>query len=269
MATTAEPHVEPHIEGFQVSLANFEGPFDLLLGLISKRELDITEVALAEVTDDFIAYMRKEPDLSRTSEFLVVAATLLDMKARSLLPEDDQQLEEDLEYLEARDLLFSRLLQYKAFKQVAAIFGGLLDANSKSHPRDASLEPKFAALLPELKWSITPIELAKLAADALYRTPPEVVTTHLHDPLVPVRPQAEYILERLKGVPSATFEQLCDSAPDLNTVVSRFLAVLTLYREGAVRFSQDEPLGPLVIAWTGQETDISQMAIEDEEPQEV
>lgn len=260
---------QPKVKGFQVSLTNFEGPFDLLLGLISKRELSITEVALAEVTDDFIAYMRVEPDLSRTSEFLVVAATLLDMKARSLLPDDDEQLEEDLEYLVARDLLFSRLLQYRAFKQVAAIFGGLWDANSRLHPRDAGLEPKFAALLPELKWSITPIELAKLAADALYRTPPEVVTTHLHDPLVPVRPQAEYVLQRLKGVPHATFKQLCESAPDLNTVVSRFLAVLDLYREGAIRFTQEDPLGELVISWTGQETDVSNMAIEDEEDRQV
>lgn len=251
--------------GFTVTLENFEGPFDLLLGLISKRELDITEVALAQVTDEFISYMRIEPDLSRTSEFLVVAATLLDMKARSLLPHDDEQLEEDLEYLEARDLLFSRLLQYRAFKEVATIFGGLWEANANLHPRDAGLEPKFAALLPELKWSITPIELAKLAADALYRTPPTVMTTHLHDPLVPVRPQAEYILAKLKDVRSSTFEKLCDDAPDVNTVVSRFLAVLDLYREGAVRFKQDKPLGVLEIEWTGQETDVTQMAIEDEE----
>lgn len=257
---------QPEERGFTVSLENFEGPFDLLLGLISKREMDITEVALAQVTDEFISYMRIEPDLSRTSEFLVVAATLLDMKARSLLPHDDEQLEEDLEYLEARDLLFSRLLQYRAFKEVATIFGGLWEANAQVHPRDAGLEPKFAALLPELRLSITPIELAKLAADALYRTPPTVLTTHLHDPLVPVRPQAEYILSRLKNVRSATFENLCDDAPDVNTVVSRFLAILDLYREGAVRFKQDKPLGALEIEWTGQETDVTQMAIEDEEP---
>ncbi|MDO5048312.1 MAG: ScpA family protein [Actinomycetaceae bacterium] len=251
--------------GFTVNLENFEGPFDLLLGLISKRELDITEVALAQVTDEFIAYMRIEPDLSRTSEFLVVAATLLDMKARSLLPHDDEQLEEDLEYLEARDLLFSRLLQYRAFKQVATVFGGLWEANASAHPRDAALEPRFSSLLPKLRWSITPPELAKLAADALYRTPPTVVTTHLHDPLVPVREQAEYILKTLRTTRRATFEQLCEGAPDVNTVVSRFLAVLDLYREGALRFNQEKPLGTLEIEWTGQDTDVTKMAIEDED----
>ncbi|MDO5034049.1 MAG: ScpA family protein [Actinomycetaceae bacterium] len=251
--------------GFNVSLENFEGPFDLLLGLISKRELAITEVALAQVTDEFINYMRSEPDLSRTSEFLVVAATLLDMKARSLLPVEDEQLEEDLEYLEARDLLFMRLLQYRAFKEVAGVFGGLWEAGSAKHAREATMEPRFAALLPELRWSITPLDLAKLAANAIYSKPAEVLTTHLHDPLVPVRPQAEYILKRLKVVQAASFTELCSDAPDVNTVVSRFLAVLDLYREGAITFEQDQPLAPLKIRWTGAQTNVQNMQVEDEE----
>lgn len=250
---------------FVVNLENFSGPFDLLLGLISKRQLAITEVSLAQVTDDFIAHMKREPDLSQTSEFLVVAATLLDMKARSLLPHDEDELEDDWEYLEARDLLFSRLLQYRAFKQVAAVFGGLWEANASRYPREVSLEPKFASLLPNLAWSATPEQLARLAADALSRKPPAVVTTHLHDPLVPVRPQAEYLLGRLKQVGKATFVELCDTAADLNTVVSRFLAILDLYREGVVRFHQDKPLAPLLIEWTGQDTDVQAMHIDDEE----
>lgn len=249
---------------FVVNLENFSGPFDLLLGLISKRQLAITEVSLAQVTDDFISHMKREPDLSQTSEFLVVAATLLDMKARSLLPHDEDDLDEDWEYLEARDLLFSRLLQYRAFKQVAAVFGGLWEANASRYPRDVSLEPKFASLLPRLAWSATPEQLARLAADALSRKPPTVVTTHLHDPLVPVRPQAEYLLDRLKQVGKATFVELCDTAADLNTVVSRFLAILDLYREGVVRFHQNKPLTPLLIEWTGQDTDVQAMHIDDE-----
>ncbi|MDO5729697.1 MAG: ScpA family protein [Actinomycetaceae bacterium] len=250
---------------FVVNLDNFSGPFDLLLGLISKRKLDITEVSLAQVTDDFIAYMKREPDLSQTSEFLVVAATLLDMKARSLLPHDEDDLEEDWEYLEARDLLFSRLLQYRAFKQVAAVFGGLWDTHAASHPRHGELEDKFVSLLPTLTWSATPEQLARLAAEALSRKPPTVVTTHLHDPLVPVRPQAQYILGRLKKIKQATFVELCDTAADLNTVVSRFLAILDLYREGVVRFHQEKPLMPLLIEWTGQDTDVAAMHIDDED----
>lgn len=256
---------DPEAGGFTVSLENFEGPFDLLLGLISKRELDITEVALAAVTDEFISYMRAEPDLSRTSEFLVVAATLLDMKARSLLPVEDAQLEEDLEYLEARDLLFSRLLQYRAFKEVAALFGARLEESSAKHPRTTPMEPRFAALRPQLRWSLTPLELAKLAADALFSAPTEVITTHLHEALVPVRPQAEHILQRLKIIGSATFVDLCADAPDVNTVVSRFLAILDLYREGAVALVQDAPLEPITIRWTGVQTNVDTMAVEDEE----
>ena len=251
--------------GFTVSLENFEGPFDLLLGLISKREMDITEVSLASVTDEFISYMRVDSDLSRTSEFLVVAATLLDMKARSLLPVDAEQLEADLEYLEARDLLFSRLLQYRAFKQVAQIFSGLWETNSTAHPRQAEMEPKFAALLPQLRWSTTVLDLAKIAAEAVYGAPPQVMTTHLHDPLVPVRGQAEYILKRLKVLGDASFDQLCADASDVNTIVSRFLAILDLYREGAVTFKQEAPLAKLTIHWTGSKASIADMRMEDEE----
>lgn len=249
---------------FVVALDNFTGPFDLLLGLITKRQLDITEIALAQVTDDFIAHMKTVSDLSQTTEFVVVAATLLDMKARSLLPHEDNGGDEDWEYLEARDLLFSRLLQYRAFKEVSAIFGRLWDLHAHRHPREAELEPQYAALLPKLRWSATPSQLARLAADALSRKPPTVVTTHLHDPLVPVRPQAEYIASVLRLSRWSTFTDLCANAPDLNTIVSRFLAILDLYREGLIRFQQEYPLAPLTIEWSGEDTDISSIHIDDE-----
>lgn len=265
MATPPEiPTAAGTTDGFHVTLENFTGPFDLLLGLISGRQMDITEVALAAVTDEFIEYMRRDPDLSRTTEFLVVAATLLDMKAHSLLPRELGEDHEDLEYLETRDLLFSRLLQYRAFKQVAEVFAQLWAVHSQVRPRQVPLEPQFAAVLPQVQWTLTPAELARLAAQALSRKPPQVVTTHLHDPLVPVRPQAELLLVRLRSCKRATFADLCQDAPDLNTVVSRFLAVLDLFREGAIEFAQDQPLGPLLISWTGLTTKVSQMTIDEE-----
>lgn len=265
MATPPEsPPAVGTTDDFHVTLDNFSGPFDLLLGLISGRQMDITEVALAAVTDEFIAYMRRDPDLSRTTEFLVIAATLLDMKAHSLLPRELGDEHEDLEYLETRDLLFSRLLQYRAFKQVAAVFAQLWAVHSQVRPRQVALEPQFAAVLPTLKWTLTTTELARLAAQALSRKPPQVVTTHLHDPLVPVRPQAELLMARLRSCKSATFADLCQDAPDLNTVVSRFLAILDLFREGAIEFDQDQPLGPLLIRWSGSTTKVSQMTIDEE-----
>ena len=257
-------------EAFHVELDNFSGPFDLLLGLISKRQLDITEVALAQVTDEFIAYMHDATDLSQTSEFLVVAATLLDMKARSLLPRDEtDDGDDDYEYLEARDLLFARLLLYRAFKQAAAILGGLEAANAGVRPRAAALEARFAQLLPEIEWDVTPDMLAALAVDVFTRTPPQVTTTHLHDPLVPVRPQAEYLLARLRECGRATFIDLCRTAPDLNTVVSRFLALLDLFRQGIVTFDQSDPATPLTVVWSGREVDTDDLVIDaDHDPED-
>ena len=237
---------QPKQPAFAVDLEVFSGPFDLLLGLISKRELDITQVALAQVTDEFLAYMRAFPNLSATSDFLVVAATLLDMKARSLLPDEPTgEEEEDLEFLAARDLLFARLLEYRAYKEVAQIQGALLERGARYHARSVPLEPKFAQLLPQLRWEVNGPELAVIAAEVLTRQPERVTLTHLHDPLVPVGPQAQIIVEKLAAEPQQTFTQLCADAPDLNTVVSRFLALLNLYRERVVWFEQAAALEPL------------------------
>ncbi|MDO5060316.1 MAG: ScpA family protein [Actinomycetaceae bacterium] len=236
---------------FLVTLENFSGPFDLLLGLISKRELEITEVSLAQVTDDFIAYMRAHADLSKTTEFLVVAATLLDMKARSLLPVADIETDPDFEYLEARDLLFSRLLQYRAFKQVAGLFSALWEANSGAFAREVPLPPELQQLLPELQWHTSPTELARLAATALTRQPPQVAISHLHDVLVPVAPQKELLAQRLAQLGEASFTQLCADAQDTNMIVSRFLALLELYRENLISFEQSAPLAPFTVIWIG------------------
>jgi segregation and condensation protein A len=250
--------------GFEVHLENFSGPFDLLLSLISRHRLDITEVALAQVTDEFIAAIRAADDraepweLGRLSEFLVVAATLLDLKAARLLPATDTDDTDDLEMLEARDLLFLRLLQYRAFKEVAAAIGTRLSDQARSIPRSVTLEPYLAALLPELVLRIGPGELALLAAGAMRPRPePTVDLHHLHAPAVSVREQAGVIVERLRRAGSGSFRSLVQDATSTGVVVARFLALLELFREGVITFDQVSPLGDLTIRWTGGDADVT------------
>ena len=260
----------PAPAGFQVHLVNFEGPFDLLLSLIAKHKLDITEVALAQVTDEFVAAVRaaqarNDPwSLGYLSEFLVVAATLLDLKAARLLPTGDVEDAEDLEMLEARDLLFARLLQYRAFKEVAAALGVRLAQQARSVPRAVTLEPQLAALLPELVLQIGPGELAILAAHATRPRPgaERVDTGHLHAPAVSVREQAQILVDRLRRVGSASFRTLVADAGSTAFVVARFLALLELFREHAVAFDQVSALGELTIRWTG--TDATQVSVTDD-----
>lgn len=251
--------------GFQVHLDNFTGPFDLLLSLISRHRLDITEVALAQVTDEFIAAVRHAEDsdspwgLGHLSEFLVVAATLLDLKAARLLPATDADDAEDLEMLEARDLLFARLLQYRAFKEVAAGIGARLAEQARSLPRQVGLEPHLAALLPELVLRIGPDQLALLAARAMQPRPdkPGVDLGHIYTAVVSVREQAAVLVDRLRRGGSGTFRSLVHDATSTGMVVARFLALLELFREGVIAFDQMTPLGDLTIRWTGGDTDVT------------
>ncbi|HEX3706243.1 MAG TPA: segregation/condensation protein A [Mycobacteriales bacterium] len=241
--------------GFEVHLGDvFEGPFDLLLSLITKRRLDVTLVALAKVTDEFVGYIRDRGDdwdLDTASEFLVVAATLLDLKVTRLLPSAEAD-EEDLALLEARDLLFARLLQYRAYKDVVAVVRMLMESAALRYPRLVPLEPQFAGLLPEVQLGVGPQEFAELAARAMAPRPVPVVDIgHLHGPLVSVREQAAILAERLRGTGTATFRALISDCPDTMTVVGRFLAVLELYREGMVAFDQVSPLGELHVRWVG------------------
>ncbi|MEU1676037.1 segregation/condensation protein A [Streptomyces roseifaciens] len=242
---------------FTVRLDNFEGPFDLLLQLIAKHKLDVTEVALHKVTDEFMAHIRAmgpDFDLDQTTEFLVVAATLLDLKAARLLPAADVEDEADLALLEARDLLFARLLQYRAYKRVAEIFSGRLDEEARRFPRTVGLEPHHAELLPEVVLGIGPERLAELAARAMRPRPaPQVYVDHIHAPLVSVREQAEVVVARLRRAGRVSFGELAGDAPDTLTVVARFLALLELYRERVVALDQDEALGELAVSWTGGE----------------
>ncbi|MFJ6646913.1 segregation/condensation protein A [Streptomyces sp. NPDC091290] len=240
---------------FKVRLANFEGPFDLLLQLISKHKLDVTEVALSKVTDEFMAHIRAmgpDWDLDETTEFLVVAATLLDLKAARLLPAAEVEDEADLALLEARDLLFARLLQYRAYKQIADIFSGRLDDEARRYPRTVGLEPHHAELLPEVVISIGAEGFARLAAKAMQPRPkPQVYVEHIHAPLVSVQEQAGIVVARLKELGEASFRDLVADTGDTLTVVARFLALLELYREKAVALDQETALGDLVVRWTG------------------
>nr|WP_184788804.1 segregation/condensation protein A [Phytomonospora endophytica] len=254
-AADAAPEPAP-ATGFQVRLANFEGPFDLLLQLIGKHKLDVTEVALHKVTDEFIAYIRAmgdDWDLDETSEFLVIAATLLDLKAARLLPTAEVEDAEDLALLEARDLLFARLLQYKAFKEAAAHIHGLEQGAARRWPRAVSLEARFAAALPELVLGIGPDRLAKLAGDAMRPKPiPEVSTAHVHMVRVSVAEHAAILQDRLRGLGTASFRHLCADCESTLEVVARFLALLELYRENMVGFDQVEALGELNVRWIAE-----------------
>jgi segregation and condensation protein A len=257
---------------FTVRLANFEGPFDLLLQLISKHKLDVTEVALSKVTNEFMAYihaMGPDWDLDQTTEFLVVAATLLDLKAARLLPAAEVEDEADLALLEARDLLFARLLQYRAYKQIAAIFAERLEHEALRHPRTVGLEPQHADLLPEVVLSVGPERFAQLAVKAMQPKPkPQVYVDHIHAPLVSVREQAERVIAILRAVGAASFRDLTADASDTLTVVARFLALLELYRERAVALEQEEALGALQVRWTGDEQDAGRPLVTDEFDQE-
>ncbi|MCV7098711.1 segregation/condensation protein A [Mycobacterium kubicae] len=246
-------------DGFRVRLTNFEGPFDLLLQLIFAHRLDVTEVALHQVTDDFIAYTKAigaQLDLDETTAFLVVAATLLDLKAARLLPAGQVDDDEDLALLEVRDLLFARLLQYRAFKHVAEMFAELEATALRSYPRSVSLEDRFAGLLPEVMLGVDATRFAEIAAVAFTPRPtPTVATGHLHDLQVSVPEQAKHILAMLqtRGTGEwASFSELVADCTAPVEIVGRFLALLELYRSRAVAFDQSEPLGVLQVSWTGE-----------------
>ncbi|MGO4102653.1 ScpA family protein [Leifsonia sp. YAF41] len=241
---------------FSVALGNFEGPFDLLLTLIGKHELDITEIALSRVTDEFISYLRgldSAEELDQATEFLVVAATLLDLKVAGLLPLGELVDAEDVALLEARDLLFARLLQYRAFKEASAWFAGQLETESARHVRSVRLEEKYRQQTPELIWTLTPADFAALATLAL--TPkelPSVGLDHLHAPLVSIREQAAHVVAILRAADTVSFRELIVGADQKGVVIARFLAVLELYRCGALSFEQIEPLGELSLRWCAE-----------------
>ena len=258
---TTSALAEPENTGFSVHLTNFDGPFDLLLQLISRHKMDVTDVALSVVTDDFIAYIRTLEgadegwDLDQTTEFLVVAATLLDLKAARLLPSGEVEDEGDLALLEARDLLFARLLQYRAFKEIAAIFVDRIDLNTRTFPRTVALEPHFAQLLPEVLIGVGAERFAAIAQRVLSpKIEPTLSIEHIHSPLVSVTEEAVKIVDTLRSAGRASFRTLISDASSTLVVVARFLALLELYKEGVLRFEQVAALGELQVTWVGTAT---------------
>ena len=244
--------------GFRVSLDAFDGPFDLLLSLVAKHQLDITEVSLSLVTDEFIAYLAAFEgegleELDQASEFLVVAATLLDLKIASLLPQGEVVDAEDLALLEARDLLFARLLQYRAFKQASAWFRSRIENEGARFARLVPLDPKYRERAPELVWQLTVQDFAAVAALAF--TPREIPTVgleHLHAPPVSIREQAANVVAMLRSDGSRSFRELIVGVSERGVIVARFLAILELYRRGVVLFEQAEPLGELIVRWNSE-----------------
>jgi len=250
--------------GFAVSLSNFEGPFDLLLSLISKHEMNITEISLSKVTDEFISYLKQldeAEELEQASEFLVIAATLLDLKIAGLLPRGEVVDAEDVALLEARDLLFARLLQYRAFKEVATWFSTALSLESTRIPRDARIEERFKNQQPELVWTLTAEEFGRLAEETMRpREIPMVGITHLHASRVSIREQASAVVEMLRSRGTVTFFEVIREVKDRAVIVARFLAVLELYRLNALIFEQDTPLGDLNLTWRDNDFDDEKLA---------
>ena len=264
------PHNQDTVEvpekssGFELSLSNFEGPFDLLLSLISKHELNITEISLSRVTDEFIAYLKgldEQEELDQASEFLVIAATLLDLKIAGLLPKGEVVDAEDVALLEARDLLFAKLLQYKAFKEISTWFATALGLEAERVPRDVMIEERFRDAKPELIWTLDISDFAKLAQDTMTpREIPSVGLTHLHASRVSIREQAVEVANLLRQTGQLTFREIIAQVKDRAVVIARFLSVLELYRLMAISFEQDSPLADLKLVWRAESFDDNQLA---------
>jgi segregation and condensation protein A len=249
---------------FAVSLSNFEGPFDLLLSLISKHQVDITEVSLSKVTDEFISYLKQLDDaeeMDQASEFLVIAATLLDLKIAGLLPKGEVVDAEDVALLEARDLLFARLLQYRAFKEIANWFNTAINIEGDRIARDVRIEERFKNQQPELVWTITKEDLAHLAEETMRpREIPMVGLTHLHASRVSIREQARIVVDLLRANREVTFFEIIREVTERAVVVARFLSILELYRLDALGFTQDNPLGELTLIWRDADFDDDRLA---------
>ena len=264
------PHNQEVVEapekssGFELSLSNFEGPFDLLLSLISKHELDITEVSLSRITDEFISYLKgldEQDELDQASEFLVIAATLLDLKIAGLLPKGEVVDAEDVALLEARDLLFAKLLQYKAFKEISTWFATALGLEADRISRDVMMEERFRDAKPELIWTLDITEFAKLAQDTMTpREIPSVGLTHLHASRVSIREQAVEVANLLRQSGQLTFREIIAQVKDRAVVIARFLSVLELYRLMAISFEQESPLADLKLVWRAENFDDNQLA---------
>lgn len=249
-AELAEPEGRAVDSGFAVSLDVYSGPFDVLLGMIAGNRLELTEVSLSAITEEFLEYVRGMDvarNMEAASSFIDVASILVEAKSAALLPgdEDGGRDERSMEALRERDLLFARLLQYRAFKQAADDFRARLAANSGRFPHPAVMDAGMSALLPELVWTLTPEDLARLAAQAFANAPASEVSVHqLHMPMVDLRAQSMLVRDRLRALPaggSMTFAELTADAAGAIEVVARFLAVLAFFKQGVLQFKQAGP----------------------------
>jgi segregation and condensation protein A len=232
----------------------FEGPFDLLLHLIARQRVDLWQVSLSRITEDYLAEVRRmrELNLEVATEFLVVAATLLELKAARLLPAPDADSDEVEATLEERDLLFARILQYRAYKQVAGLFGARLAEQVAFVPRRVGAEDLLRRIVPELLVGVTPEELARLAATALTPAPPpEVITTHIAPPRLSVAEAVTSLAQRLRDQGASSFEDLVGQRAEPIEVVVGLLAVLELYKQSLVELDQASTFGDIAVRWTG------------------
>lgn len=253
--TLEDEFTEEHV-GFELALTNFSGPFDLLLSLIARRRLDVTEVALAEVTDEFLAYVATlettEEVLENSTSFMVVAATLLELKTARLLPSGIGDATDEMALLEERDLLFARLLQYRAFKQAADLLKERISMQSAMLPRQGGPEPQHANLLPELVFDLSADDFAAIANEVFTKfvtEPVEVGTQHLHAPVVSLTEQVSIMSRRIQEAGRLTFSDLTSDASSTMVVVVRFLGLLTMYRDRLITWQQETPLGEITVLW--------------------
>ena len=252
---------ESATSGFQVNLEVYSGPFDALLGMIANNKLELTEVSLSSITEEFLTYVRGldfTKNMDEASAFLDIASILVEAKSVAILPggEDSQHDEQSLEVLRERDLLFARLLQYRAYKQAAGDFRARIAANSGRFPHPAAMDEAVAAMLPELVWTLTPLELAQLAAQVIANAPASEVSIHqLHVPLVDLRAQSLVVRDRLiaalefKGDQSMSFSELTRDCTSRIEVVARFMAVLVFFKQGVLQYQQDGPFAELHLRW--------------------
>ena len=252
---------ESATSGFRVNLEVYSGPFDALLGMIANNRLELTEVSLSSITEEFLTYVRGldfTKNMDEASAFLDIASILVEAKSVAILPggEDSQHDEQSLEALRERDLLFARLLQYRAYKQAAGDFRARIAANSGRFPHPAAMDEGVAAMLPELVWTLTPLELAQLAAQVIANAPASEVSIHqLHVPLVDLRAQSLVVRDRLiaalesKGDQSISFSELTRDCTSRIEVVARFMAVLVFFKQGVLQYQQDGPCAELHLRW--------------------
>lgn len=238
---------------YEVKLEVFQGPIDLLLHLITRQRLDIYEVSLAQITDEFVQVTKEltRTDLERATGFLVVAASLLELKSARLLP--SRRVEDlDPHLLEERDLLLARLVECATFRDAGAWLGRLLASGETFHGRSAGLEPQFEGLVPELRIDVTRDQLASIAERVL-ASPADVDldTSHVRAVAASVRDAIADVADQLRRRVAVTFEELCADAPERIDVVVRFLALLELFKAGAVDIEQSDRFGRIRTRWTG------------------